>query len=278
MKQWIRVFVPLAVLALLGGFALARTASAAAPEAGTAPLAALPAGLEADAVIDAQEMTEVVDLTKRITPYLVVGDDGLVRLKDATAAEIGVSEEFLANYKAAMEFSNQLIARGEMTVAPDMRTTMTSLAGSLRPGAGLEPGPRPDAVVEGAADAEGAAPTWGGWDYGQGAMFYSSYNDWTYYRYNYYPLCNSMAAYIYRPWMSTSVCNYWGYNQQYFQNYCYSNYGMYYYMPYQYCCQTNYGCNSSHKPMYLWTRSYYYQSNCRCYQYNWAWQLMYARY
>jgi len=280
--KWTRVFIPVMALAFGAGFLAAQPVGAAAPAPAAMPsvaevTGALPAGMTPDTVIDAQEFSEVVDITQRLTPHLYVGDDGLVRLRDVSAAELGVSEQFLANFREAMTYSNQLIARGEMKVEKDMRTTMTARE-TLRGQIGVEPGPGADAAGAAAAADGGAAPNWGGWDYGTGAMFYSSYGDWTYYRYNYYPLCNTMAAYIYRPWMSTSLCNFWGYNQSYFQNYCVNPLGTYYYMPYQYCCQQTYSCGSGYKPAYFWTRAYYYQSSCRCYQYNWNWQQFYLRY
>jgi hypothetical protein len=279
MKQWIRILTPVLAVALGAALASARPVTAAAPlPSAPNPVMALPAGVHPDAVIDAAESATVVDITKRITPYLYVGPDGLVHMKDVTAAQLGVSEEFLANYKEAMTYSNQIIARGEMTVAPDMTTTFKDQVPPVKDRGGVQPVPRGPVT----SAAPGAQPDWGGWDYGQGAMFYSSYGDWTYYRYNYYPLCNSMAAYIYRPWMSTSLCYFWGYNQSYFSNYCYNPYGTYYYMPYQYACnytcRSNCGCQPDYKPAYFWVRSYYYTRSCGCYQYNWNWQLTYCRY
>jgi hypothetical protein len=282
MNKWIRFMTPILAIALVAGFIAVRPVSAAAPSPEGMPSAqsvadALPAGLSPDAVLGAEEFAEVVDLTKLITPYIYVDATGMPRLQDVSAQQIGVSEEFLANFKMAMTYSNQLVARGTMKVAPDMTTTMV---GATAPGRiGLDPrGPGTTGITPDAATDKGADPTWGGWDYNSGAMFYSSYGDWTYYRYNYYPLCNSMAAYIRRPYMSTSLCNFWGYNQNYFQNYCYSTYGTYYYMPYAYACQNNYGCNVGYKPAYFWTRSYYYQPSCGCYQYNWNWQQFNCRY
>lgn len=279
MNKWIRITTPILAIALVAGFIAARPASAAAPSPDSLPSAqsvadALPAGLNPETVLDAQEFAEVVDLTKLITPYIYIDAAGMPRLQDVSAAEIGVPEEFLANFKLAMGYSNQLIVRGTLKVAPDMKTTMV---GAPTPGR-ISLDPVPGAGTTGIAPDTGADPNWGGWDYNTGAMFYSSYGDWTYYRYNYYPLCNSMAAYIRRPYMSTSLVNFWGYNQNYFQNYCYSNYGTYYYMPYQYACQQYYGCNVGYKPAYFWTRSYYYQPSCGCYQYNWNWQQFNCRY
>jgi hypothetical protein len=269
MKLSLRILSAVLVMALVAGFAIARPAAAAAP---VAPAMPQPTGLTADVTVDQAAFAEVVDITQRITPYLSVGEDGQVVLKDVTAAQLGVTEEFLSNYRAAMKYSNALIANGELKVAPDMKTTLTSKAQPMAPGKGIAPEP----VIRDGADAAasgGAAPTWGGWDYGQGAMFYNSYNDWTYYRYNYYPLCNTMAAYIARPWMSSNLCYFYGYNSSYFNSYCYNGYGTYYYMPYSYCSN-----GLGYKPAYFWTRSYYYTTSCGCYNYNWNWQMVYCRY
>src|SRR3990172_1343218 len=76
-------------------------------------------------VIDAAAFQEVVDITERIAPYLYVGDDGLVHMRDVTAAELDVTEQFLADYREAMRHSNTLIARGEIQVAPDMTHSFT---------------------------------------------------------------------------------------------------------------------------------------------------------
>lgn len=285
MSKWTRILAPVLVVAIVTGFAMGRTATAAAPSPAMpdATTVALPNGLSADAILDAQEAAEVADITRRITPYLFVGEDGLVYLKDVTAAELDVSETFLADFKEAMRFSNQVIAVGDMVVAPDLRTTMTDQAFERRPQPGVEPIlPGIDGLAEEATG--GAQPNWGGWDYGQGAMFYNSYQDWTYYRYSYYALCNTMSAYIRQPWMSASLSYYWGYNQSYFSRYCYSNYGTYYYLPYGYACYSscrstlNCGCNTGYKPLYIWTQQYYYYPNCGCYQYNWGWQQFYGRY
>lgn len=229
-------------------------------------------------VLDAQGMQEAVDLAEQIAPYLYVGKDGLVALKDATASEIGVSEQFLANYRIALQESNKLIARGDISVAPDMKVTVNR---TVAPTVGGVPGLPGGATTDAAASPETAVPEWGAWSYSSGAMFYNSYSTYTSYRYNYYNLCNSMASYINYPWMSSSLVNFYSYNQSYLNSYCYNPTGTYYYMPYQSGCSGSYSpCygNLGYKPAYFWTRSYAYNNSCNCNTYNWQWQGYWTRY
>ena len=260
--------VAFAALAL--GFVLSSTAHAAP----RGPIylgraATPPETLGAGTVLDAESFREVAAITERITPYLFVAEDGTVQLRDVTAADLGVTEQFLADYRAAMAYSNELILAGEVSVSPDMKVTVRDRyapdpADTLQgvPGASVD-----------AAEPQAAVPDWGAWNYNSGAMFYNSYGDWTYYRNTYYGLCNSMAAYVGYPWMSRNLIYFYGYNQQYFQNYCYNPMGTYYYMPYSYCYS-----GLGYKPAYFWTRTYAYYGSCGCYQYQWAWQGFWCRY
>jgi hypothetical protein len=276
------------VLAVAAAFAFgvaATTTLAATPDGQPAPasLALGPAAPDVsrfDNAIDAQEMEEVVDLVERLDPHLYVGEDGLVHLRDVSAAELGVSEEFLANFKSAMTFSNALIERGAVVVAPDMTVTTASPVKTTL--GGLNPAP-PSGAVTDAGAPNAAVPEWGAWNYHSGSMYYNSYNTYYQYRNRYYTLCNSMAAYQGYPWMSSSLMNFYGYNQSYFNNYCYNPGGTYYYLPYQNSCSYNYnpcygGSTASYKPAYYWVRSYSYSNSCRCYNYNYNWQGYWCRY
>jgi hypothetical protein len=271
-------------------------AAAPAPDAAAAAaeLPALPDTAAFGATVDAAEFQEVVDITERITPHVYVGDDGLVHLADVSAAELGVTDEFLAAFKAAMHSSNQLIAKGAIRVDADLKVTPGRAivrVGELKgfdagPGMGTGPVAEPVAPAESVAAPEPGdeAPQWGAWNYGSGAMFYNSYNDYYSYRYNYYVLCNSMAAYVQQPCMSQSLMYLYTYNQNYFNNYCYNPYGTYFYVPYQNNCQYSncyYQCPTytmGYRPVYYWVRSYQYSNQCRCYQYNYGWQGFWARY
>lgn len=283
-------------LAAAGAFALGialPTAEAALagpePESAAAPSpiigdAAVPPGLDsADRLIDEATFEEVAAITERITPYLYVGDDGLVQLRDVSADELGVSEQFLRDFRAAMTFSNRAIADGHIVVNDDLTvTTSEAVAAGSMPSPGLVGGASPlvgggPSGLEASAGVDAApgngTPEWGAWRYPQGAIFYNSHTDWTYYRNAYYGLCNTMAAYLGYPWLGQPLIYFYGYNQLYMNRFCYSGAGMYWYMPYSYC-----GLGLGYKPAYFWGRTYGYNYGCRCYQYQWAWQGVWCRY
>jgi hypothetical protein len=266
-------FALLVVAAFAVGFALPRTVMAAPPVPVSGRVPAPTAGMD---VVDATQMQVVSDITRRITPYLYVDERGVVRLRDVTAAQLGVSEQFLADYRAAMVNSNALIERGEMRVSPDLKVTFPA-APAVRPIAPSAPGNAALDSVAGASVTDGgpseAVPQWGAWDYGQGGMFYNSYNDWTYYRYNYYGLVNGMAAWLHMPWLSPPLMYFYGYNQYYFTIYTYPGYGTYFYVPYSYCHQ-----QLGYKPAYFWGQQYGWYSGCGCYRYNWVWIGFWGRY
>lgn len=238
-----------------------------------------------DNVIDAQEMDDLVAITERIDAHLSIGDDGLVQLDPTvTADELGVTEEFLANYRDALIESNKLIARGDLKVDADMRVTASEqLTANFRlsgPGAG-NPGPGLEGEL-GSGQPDAAVPDWCSWNYNTGAMYYNSYNDYRTYRNNYYGLCNSMAAYIRCSRCAPSLQYFYSYNNSQINNYCYQNTGVYYYLPYSNsngCGQQNpcYG-NLGYKPAYYWGQQQTYNYSCRCYTSNWQWQGYWSRY
>ncbi len=236
-----------------------------------------------DNVIDAQEMDDLVAITERIQPYLSVDADGLVQLDaNVTAAELGVSEDFLATYRDALTESNKLIERGEISVDADMGVTRSKELdynfhlGKL--GAGI-PGPSLEGAPGGAQPSAGV-PDWNVWNYNTGAMYYNSYNTYQSYRNNYYGLCNSMAAYLRCSRCAPSLQYFYGYNGSYLNNSCYRNSGVYYYLPYSNNCGSYNPCygNLSYKPAYYWQQTQSYNYSCRCYTSNWQWQGYWCRY
>lgn len=271
--------------------------------AGTAQAQVAAAGVPAQAVrmdaanvVDAAEMDDVLDLVQRMEPYLYVAEDGTMQLRDdATAEALGVSQDYLDNYRAAMADSNTLVQRGEVTLSSDFKVTVAPLPERfLGPVIGV---PNPGgAVTEGAGAAgdaaalDGASPdNWSAYGYNSGAMFYNSYNVYRQYYNNYYNLCNSMAAYIRQPWISSNLAYFYGYNTGYLNNSCYQNQGMWYYLPYQQGCQQwvptqrtyttqCYGSTVNYRPGYLWQSRYAYNNSCRCYQSQWQWQGYWMRY
>lgn len=242
--------------------------------AGTSQPAPLPPTGANTTVVDATQMATVVDIVQRIEPYLYVGSDGLVRMAEVSASELGVTEQFLADYRRAMDYSNALITRGEIRVNPDLSVSL--LRSTPDPSAYAAP----DAAGGNLAGDEVAlspyrevTPDWAGWNYGQGAMFFNTYEDWTYYRYNYYGLCNGMAAWIGMPRMGPVLILFYGYNQYYFVAYCYPGYGTYFYIPYSYIDYP-----FGYKPAYFWARQWGYCGPCRCYCYQWMWLGFWLRY
>ncbi|MCB9176768.1 MAG: hypothetical protein H6648_06365 [Caldilineae bacterium] len=246
---------------------------------------AAPPSMDSIEVVDPQAMAEIVAITERIDPLLVLDADGLVQLPaEVSAEQLGVSQEFLDNYRLALGFSNRLIETGQITVDADMKVSANeSFVGSVElpgpggPGAGQMSGAETDGAPQ------GATPDWYTWRYSGGAMYYNSYQTYnTYGRTGqYYGLCNSMAAQLGYPWMSSSLVNFYTYNNSYLNRYCYNNYGSYYYLPYY-----NTGCGSynpcyggtSYKPAYFWGQARTYNYSCRCYSYNWQWYGTWCRY
>jgi hypothetical protein len=244
------------------------------PVAGTDAMT--PPGLDgAGSLIDAEGFEKVKDLTERISPHLEVGPDGLVSLGDVSASELGVSEKFLADFRSALEYSNRAIAAGDIKVNADLSVELSERSFTRAPKGGDfgYPVTGDQAGIAAAAPPEGEVPQWGAWHYPDGAIFYNTYPDWTYYRNAYFGLCNTMAAYLGYPWISNSLVYFYGYNQFYFGRYCYNPAGVYWYMPYNYC----HG-GLGYKPAYFWGRVAMYSYHCGCYQYQWAWQGIWARY
>ncbi|MCE7938087.1 MAG: hypothetical protein DYG90_05705 [Chloroflexi bacterium CFX6] len=241
-----------------------------------------------DNVIDAAEMEAVVDINERIEAHLYIDADGLVQLDSAvTAAQLGVTDEFLTHYRAALAESNKLIERGEITVDADMRVTPTEhYLKATRPAQPMPGGPTLDGVdaVELEAAPDTAVPDWSVWNYNTGAMYYNSYNTYNTYRYNYYGLCNSMAAYLRCSSCAPSLQYFYTYNSSYNSSYCYSNSGLYYYLPYNTnrsgCGQSYNPCYGSlgYKPAYYWGQTRTYNYSCRCYQQQWQWNGYWCRY
>lgn len=230
-------------------------------------------------VLDADEFEAVSAAVQRLTPHIYLGEGGLPQLDDVTAAELDVDEEFLANFRLAMEFTNKAIADGEFKINADMTVeTQGSGAAGLVP---AQPYGEPSDEIQMVGDA---TVDWGTWHYpSRGAMFYNTYYDyWNYYHNRYYVLCNGMAAALGYPWMSTNLMYFYGYNNMYFNSHCYQSYGMYYYLPYSTgCCRQYNPCycgGMSYRPVYIWVQSTVYNYSCRCYQYSWNWQGYWGRY
>jgi len=244
-------------------------------------------------VIDEAAMADLAAITERLDAHLSLDADGLVRLADGvTAAQIGVDEAFLADYRKALEFSNVLIERGELTVDADL-TVHAGERFVVQPSSGIVPGPVPGASlsggasVDGGADSVAAVPDWGAYGYGSGAMFYNSYNTFYRYRFSYYGLSSAMSAYLGYPHLSPSLNYFYTYNNQYLSNSCYNPYGVYYFLPFQSTCQFyNSGMRSyqpcygnlGYKPAYFWQQTNTYSASCRCYRSNWQWQGYWSRY
>lgn len=281
-------------VAVLGtaGF-VAGTAQAQTAQAGSPPQAMR---IDPANVVDASKMAEVGDIVARIEPFLYVAADGTMQLRDdATAEALGVSEAFLADYRAAMANSNTLIQRGEVTLSADFKVTVKALperdfspvVGLPAPGGAATEG---EGALSDAASIQSASPdNWSAYGYQSGAMFYNSYNVYRQYYNNYYNLCNTMAAYIRQPWISSNLAYFYGYNGGYLNNSCYQNTGMWYYLPYQQGCQQwvpttrsyttqCYGSTVNYRPGYLWQSRYAYNTSCRCYQSQWQWQGYWMRY
>jgi hypothetical protein len=234
-----------------------------------------------DNVIDAQEMDDLVAITERIDAHLSVDADGLVQLDAAvTAADLGVTDEFLANYRDALAESNKLIANGDLTVDADMRVNVTEqLATTFRqPGTGIT-GPILDSELAG-GQPDAAVPDWNCWNYNTGAMYYNSYNTYNTYRNNYYGLANSMAAYLRCSRCAPNLQYFYSYNNSSINNYCYRNTGVYYYLPYSQGCGSSNPCygNLGYKASYYWGQTQSYNYSCRCYTSNWQWQGQWSRY
>lgn len=239
-------------------------------------------------VIDADTMVDLEKITERLDAHLYVDADGTVKLPDHLTAEVlDVEPEFLANFRAALEYSNELILDGQIVVGDDL--TVSAGETFEWPGAepGLIPGPGPGTVVDGAPGAStgGDELDWNAYRYSSGCMFYNSYSTYSRYSRSYYGLCSTMAAYIGYPHISPSLVSFYTYNSSYMGSSCYNPTGMYYYLPYTSGCRSYIGgayapCYSSlgYKPAYFWTRSYGYSSGCGCYTYNWAWHGYWARY
>lgn len=289
MKRSLLSLLAVSAIALSGVFAGRASADTSYVRINEVPR---PTGIgQFDAVIDEAASADLVAITERLDAHLSLDANGLVRLDDdVTAAEIGVDETFLSNYRKALAFSNVLIERGELTVDADM-TVHAGENFAVQPDNGAVPGPVPGASLMGDASTvavpDAAVPQWGAYGYGSGAMFYNSYNTFYQYRFNYYGLSSAMAAYLGYPHISPSINYFYTYNNQYLSNSCYNPYGVYYFLPYQSTCQYyNSGIRSyqpcygnlGYKPAYYWQQTNTYSASCRCYQSNWQWQGYWSRY
>jgi len=90
-----------------------------------------------------------------------------------------------------------------------------------------------------------------------------------------------MAAALGYPWLSSNLMYFYAYNNSYFSNNCYRDYGTYFFLPYSTTCQQYnpcWCCGMSYRPVYFWVRATGYDHTCGCYRYNWQWQGYWARY
>ena len=185
-----------------------------------------------DTVLDEESMADLEALTERIEQYVEIDENGLVQLGDVTAEELGVDQRFLDDLRAAYDFSNDLIERGEFVVADDF--TVSEGEGFVALGGDAVVDPiAPGLHSAGAETDADAVPDWNAYGYNSGAMFYNAYN--TYYRYysSYWNLCNTMAAYIRMPHISRNLQYFYAYNSNHLRSRCYQNTGVWYYLPYQ---------------------------------------------
>jgi len=234
-------------------------------------------------VLDKAEYQAASDFTMRVTPYIHLDDTGVPRLDAGVTAEMmGVDQEFMDNFVAALDFAGQAILDGSIVVNDDLTVDVAGASSVSGPVFG------PSATIPGGEDTIDSAVgdaslDWQSWRYNSGAMFYNSYQDYySYYYSRYYVLCSSMAAQLGYPWMSTNLVYFYSYNGWYFNQHCSNPYGMYWFMPYSSsgCYQYNpcYCCGVSYRPIYVWVVTYRYYPSCGCQQPTWGWQGYWARY
>ncbi len=281
-------------ISLLAGSAVVAGYAAGAAHADTLPISGGNFQISAPApdmsnfedVIDAETMADLEAITERLDAHLYVDVDGTVKLPDHLTAEmLDVEPEFLANFRSALGYSNQLILDGQIVVGEDLTVSAGEGFDWTGSDPGIVPGPGPGSSIDGQGSTDGDELDWNAYRYSSGCMFYNSYSTYSRYSRSYYGLCSTMAAYIGYPHISPSLVNFYTYNSSYLGGSCYNPSGMYYYMPYTSGCRSYVGgsyapCYSglSYKPAYFWTRTYSYSSSCGCNTYNWAWQGYWARY
>jgi hypothetical protein len=207
--------------------------------------------------LDAQTVERSRSLAEGVAEYVSRGPDGKLVLADVEPSRLGVSQQLLSDFRAALDEINAAIDEGMLSVDADLRLRPTDL-GKQRAKANIIAG-------RAARLPETAQPDWGATWYGYGGiLLYMSPFDCQGAYYQYAPMCAGMAAYLGRPYLARNFGYLYVYNPWMYSNrYCFQPYTWYCYVPYSYC-----GSSFGYKPAWLWQWSYV--SSCRCYR--WGWQ------
>lgn len=270
---WLPILVLMAAVAVLAGLAVG-TVDAAPPT---------PVQVEEGLRIEADKMQELSAFAKRSEAYLTKRADGTLDFRATDAAALGVSDQFLADYKAALEAINVEIRAGRFQEQADGTLKVNVDAGAapaqaapavrLPAGAQLVDNPSADQLAA-ARPAIAAAGIDDGLDWSVcncNNSFYVnwSYNDNYYYRYSpyYYTWPAAMSAHVGYPYIAPRLTYLFSYSHNhYYFTQCTYSYGTYWYIPWNYLC---YGCNYGYHPVYFYSRYVYIYYGRYYYFYSW---------
>ena len=213
-----------------------------------------PAGAYAPGSItlDREAMHKVAVLGEQMQSYLAFNKDGTLSLGEVDTAALNVTDEYLKNYKAALEYINAAIKQGLFTVDENFQVSWPDEAESA-------------ANVKAPDSAE---PDWYPYPTSSGLYIYFSYSDVRYYV-PYYGLsvALSLAAYCGRPYIATPFTYHFTYypTYQYYYYYSYPHYGIWVYVPWYYlppysCCYS-----PAYRYAYFWYPYGYYWYYVWCY-------------
>ena len=246
-KRTAGIFVALLVTMLL--------IVAAAPAA-AAPGDFAPPGYvhEGSIVLDNTAMEQIAELGVVMQTHLTINENGTLALSEVDADQLGVSPEYVENYKASLQYINATIKQGYFTVDEQFQVTWDE---SLIDGA--EAGSPIDAKIE-----------TGGYYYhaGHGVYTHFSYSNAYYYIPTYgLSTATSLASYVGYPHYATPYTYHFTYRPtySYYYYYAYPGHGVWSYVPSSSLSYYHYGYYyPSYQYVYYWNPygSYYYSTRC----------------
>jgi hypothetical protein len=208
--RWIIILLLVAQLLML--------AVAPAVAGGDAPAGAY----EPESVtLDSETVHEIAVLGEQMQGYLALNKDGALSLGEIDTVGLDVSDQYLENYKAGLEYINAAIRQGLFTVDDNFQVSWPEDAGATA-----------NMVVP-----DATAPDWSSVPTSYGLYVNFSYRDVRYYLPRYgLSTALSLAAYAGRPWIVTPYTYHFTYYRVYgyYYQYAYQCCGVWSYVPWSY--------------------------------------------
>lgn len=202
--------------------------------------------------LDSDTVREVAALGEQMQGYLTLNEDGTLALGEVDTATLNATDEYVENYKAALEYVNAAIRQGLFTVDESFQVTW----------------PGEEKGTAGTEAVEGAEPEWTYYPAGSGLYMNFGSSEVQYYLPRYgLSTALSLASYVGRSWISVPYTYQFTYYRVYrfYYQYSFAAYGVWSYVPWYYLVSYTGYYYPTYKIIYFWypySRYWYY---CWCY-------------